>query len=276
MLGTATERYKEILEERIRIKHTEPDRQAGLKLVLNSVYGLLKSQYSLLFNPKASTTVCAIGQSLLYDLTQRLAPTCEIVQINTDGVAFIPHTDDYKDVWKEWENDYNLVLEQDLFKTFIQKDVNNYIAVEENDIKVKGGEVSRFHGDALFKNNNARILDIALVNKLVHNKDILDTLLEHLDQPHLYQYILQAGRTYQGTYDNDGNKYEKINRVFASKTGELCLFKKRMDDGMVRFADAPMKMFLWNDDCDKLEDFHKIVDLNHYYQIITKRLERWI
>lgn len=277
ILGTATQKYKEILEERIRIKHTDPPKQAGLKLILNSVYGLLKSQYSLLFNPKASTTVCAIGQSILYDLTKRLSPTCEIVQINTDGVAFIPYTDDYKQIWKEWESDYNLILEEDLFPTFIQRDVNNYIAVEEDGkCKLKGGDVNRYYDDAIFKNNNARILDIAIVDKLVYGKDVLDTLLEHLDKPHLYQYILQAGRTYQGTYDQDGNKHERINRVFASKKDDFCLFKKRLDGGMVRFADTPMKMFLWNDDCDKLEDFEKIVDLNHYYQIINKKLERWM
>lgn len=277
ILGTATQKYKEILEERIRIKHTDPPKQAGLKLILNSVYGLLKSEYSLLYNPKASTTVCAIGQSILYDLSKRLAPTCEIVQINTDGVAFIPHTDDYKQIWKEWESDYNLVLEEDYFPLFIQRDVNNYIAVEKDGSpKLKGGDVSRYHEDALFKNNNARILDIAIVNKLVHGKDVLDTLLEHLDKPHLFQYILQAGRTYQGTYDQDDKKHERINRVFASKQDGFCLFKKRQDGGMVRFADAPMKMFLWNDDCEKLDYFDKIVDLNHYYQIINKKLERWI
>lgn len=277
ILGSATEKYKEILEERIRIKHTEPDRQAGLKLVLNSVYGLLKSEYSLLNNPKASTTVCAIGQSILYDLTKRLSATCEIVQINTDGVAFIPFTDDYKVIWKEWEQDYNLVLEEDFFPLFIQRDVNNYIAVEEDGYcKLKGGDTNRYYEDALFKNNNARIIDIALVNKLVHKKDVLETLLDHLDKPHLYQYILQAGRTYQGTYDQDDNKHERINRVFASKKDGFCLYKKRQDGGMVRFADAPLKMYLHNDDCDKLTDFEKVVDLNHYYQIINKKLERWV
>lgn len=277
ILGSATHKYKEILEERIRIKHTDPPKQAGLKLILNSVYGLLKSEYSLLYNKHASTTVCAIGQCILYDLTKRLSPTCEIVQINTDGVAFIPHTDDYKRVWKEWEQDYNLVLEEDFFTTFIQRDVNNYIAVEKDGyLHLKGGDVTRYHQDALFKNNNARILDIAIVNKLVHGKDVLDTLLEHLDQPHLFQYILQAGRTYQGTFDQDDQKHERINRVFASKNEGFCLFKKRLDGGMVRFADTPMKMFLWNDDCEKLENFDQIVDLNHYYQIINKKLERWM
>ena len=140
----------------------------------------------------------------------------------------------------------------------------------------KGGDVNRYEEDALFKNNNARILDIALVDKLVHGKDIAETLLENLDKPHLYQYILKAGNTYQGTCNEKGELLEtKVNRVFAAKKEGFCLFKKRHDDGLVRYADAPLNMFLWNQDCEDLENFQKIVDINHYYQIVIKRLERW-
>lgn len=276
ILGAATEKYKEILEERIRIKHTEPDRQAGLKLILNSVYGLLKSKYSILFNAKASTTVCAIGQAMLYDLSKRLSHTCEIVQVNTDGVAFIPCNDEYKTIWKEWERDYNLTLEEDVFAKFWQSNVNNYIAMTpEGKLKTKGGDVNRYKKDAVFNNNNARILDIALVDFLTKGKDVIDTLRENTDNPMLYQYILQAGRTYQGTFDAEDNEHNRINRVFPTKKEGTCLYKKRLDGGLVRYADAPLNMFVWNDDCDKLENFKEIIDLNHYYQIIQKRLEKW-
>lgn len=277
MLGNATQKYEEIRDERIRIKHTEPVRQEGLKLILNSVSGLLRSEYSLLYNPKAAITMCAIGQIILYDLAKRLSTTCEIVQINTDGVAFIPHTDDYKQIWKEWEAEYNFTLEEEIFPLLIQKDVNNYIASKPNGkLKVKGGDVARYYKDAFFKNNNARILDIALVDKLVHGKDVLDTLMENLDKPHLYQYILKAGGTYRGTFDEKGTEYNKVNRVFASKKEGFCLYKKRYDDGLVRFADSPLHMFLWNGECSEIKDFHKVVDLNHYYQIVMKKLERWV
>jgi hypothetical protein len=276
ILGAATEKYKEILEERIRIKYTDPQKQEGLKLILNSVFGLLKSEYSLLCNPKASTTVCGIGQAIIYDLAKRLSPIAEIVQINTDGVAFIPYSDDYKQVWKDWENDYSLTLEEDIFERFYQRDVNNYIAVTPSGkIKTKGGDVNRYHEDAAFKNNNSRIVDICIVNKLVYGRDVLDMLLENLEHPHLFQYILRAGPTYLGTFDNNDNKYERFNRVFAAKDGDFCLFKKRKDLGLVRFADAPMKMYLHNADCSELQDFEKIVDLNHYYQLIMKKLEKW-
>ena len=275
-LGPATSKYKDIIDRRIEVKHTDKTLSDALKLVLNSVYGNLKNQYSLLNNPKAALSVCVYGQIALYDLCRRLSPFANIININTDGVAFIPYSDDYKLVWKDWEKEFNLTLEEDEFDLLIQKDVNNYIAKKGDDIKCKGGDVTRFHADAFFKNNNARIIDIALVNKLVDGKDIIETLMEHLDRPHLFQYILQAGGTYQGTYDDQDVKHAKVNRVFAAKNGEFCLFKKRQDGGMVRFADAPMKMYLWNGECSDIEGFDKMLDLNHYYQIITKKLERWM
>lgn len=277
ILGIATKIYNEILEERIRIKHTDEQRQGALKLIMNSVYGLLKNKYSLLFNPKASTTICAIGHIIIYDLAKKLSTTCTIVQMNTDGVAFIPHTDDYKTIWKQWEEQWGYTLEEDLFHTFIQRDVNNYIAVTpEGDIKTKGGDVNNYKHNAYFKNNNTRIVDIAIVEYLVNGKDVLDTLMEHTDQPHLYQYVLKAGHTYDGTANQDGELLNtKVNRVFAGRESGLTLYKKRPDGGLVRYTDAPSDMLLWNDDCSELEDFEKKVDLNFYYQLIKHKLKSW-
>lgn len=277
ILGVATSLYNDIREERIRIKHIDKQRQLALKLILNSVFGLLKNKYSLLNNPKASTTVCSIGQCLLYDLTKRLAPSCTIVQMNTDGVAFLPLNDDYLTVWKQWEADWGLTLEEDIFTTFIQRDVNNYIAVDSDvHIKTKGGDVNNYKEDAYFKNNNTRIVDIAIVEYLVNGKDVLETLMENVSNPRLYQYVLKAGHTYNGTADQDGNLLNtKVNRVFAGKEKGLTLFKQRPDGGLVRYADAPSDMLLWNDDCSELADFGDKVDLNFYYQLIKHKLKSW-
>ena len=65
-----------------------------------------------------------------------------------------------------------------------------------------------------------------------------------MDKPHLFQYVLQAGHTYKGTFDDEGNQYNKVNRIFASKKAGFCIYKKRYDNGLVRFADAPINMFL--------------------------------
>lgn len=276
VLGEASQKYKEILEKRIAIKHVDEILSDALKLILNSVFGNLNNEYSLLYNPNALKSVCIYGQIALYELCKRISPFATIVNINTDGVAFIPHDEKYIEAYKQWEQDFSLNLEEKDFDLLVQKDVNNYIAVKGEKMICKGGDVNRFLGDAFFKNNNARILDIALVNKLVHGKDVLATIMENLDKPHLFQYILQAGNTYQGTFDEQGNQYNKVNRIFAAKNEDFCIFKKRKhDDGLVRFPDTPYKMKLWNEDCNEIKDFHKIVDINHYYEIVHKRLERW-
>ena len=280
VLGHATEKYRKILERRLAVKKSDPILAEALKLILNSVYGQLNSKFSILLNPMALLSVCIYGQIALYELCKRLSPFVEIVNINTDGVAFIPH--DEKDLrWMEasktFEKDFSLELEEKEFDLFVQKDVNNYIAVKGDKFICKGGDVNRFDDPAVFKNANARILDIALVEKLVNNKDVSDTLLDHIDRPELFQYVLKAGSTYAGTADQDGRLLDtKVNRVFASKKEGLCLYKKRkIDDGLVRFADAPINQYLWNRDTGEIEDFEKIIDLNHYYDIIMKRLERW-
>lgn len=279
VLGAHTEPYKEILEERTRIKKTDKQRSDTLKLVLNSVYGNLKNKYSMLLNPRAAISVCVYGQIALYELGKRLSNYGEIVQLNTDGVAFIPHSEAYKTVKEPWEKEFKLSLEEDRFKSWIQRDVNNYIAVTEDDYVVtKGGDVGRYHASDmhLFNNNSTRIIDICIVEKLLYNKDVVENLLERLDDPTLFQYILQAGKAYLGTFDEDGKQYNNINRVFAAKGGGVKLMKKRQDGGLVRFPSAPDNMLVWNYENDKLFGFDEVVDLNHYYKLISKRLEAWL
>lgn len=276
-LGKSTEQYAQILAERMRIKHTDHTRSESLKLLINSVYGLLRNQYSLLYNPKAAISVCLYGQIALYDLCERLAPTCRLVNINTDGVAFTSDTDEWKDIWKEWEADYGFTLEDEGYDLFIQKDVNNYIAVATDGyITAKGGDVRRFGKDSPFNNNSLRIVDIALVDHLINGADVLDTILEHLDQPHLFQMVLQAGRTYKGTFDEQGKMYQRVNRIFPVKRDGVRLFKQYVDGRRNLFPNAPDQMLVWNDEVDKLDDFGKRIDINFYYTLINETLERWV
>jgi hypothetical protein len=272
----ATGTYKEILNKRLKVKHKDKVLSDALKLILNSVYGNLNNEYSTLFNPNGAKSVCVFGQIALYELCKRISPFCTILNINTDGVAFIPKNDLYIQAHEQWQQEFQMQLEETDFDLFLMKDVNNYIAVKDGNLICKGADVNRYHDDALFKHNNARILDIALVEHLVNGKDIWQTLLDNLQHPHLFQYILKAGSTYQGTFDAQGNQYNSVNRIFASRNEGFCLYKKRHDDGLVRYADAPLNMFLWNNDCTELSNFEKIVDLNHYYQLVIKRLERWM
>lgn len=276
-LESATKIYKDILQERKEVKHKDKTLSDALKLVLNSVYGNLNNQYSLLYDPNKQKSVCFYGQIALYDLCKRLSKSCEIININTDGVAFITDSEEYKDVWREWEQDFKLTLEEDEFTHFIQKDVNNYVALEPSgDIKTKGGDVNNYHDNNWFKANTARIIDIAITDYLLFKKDPKKTLIENLDNPILYQYILQSSRKFAGTFDQYDKEYQRINRIFPAKKESVTLVKRRLDGGITKFPNTPQNMWVFNDDLSKIDvdEFKRNIDLNHYLEIIIDKLTK--
>lgn len=283
-LSDKTDEYKRILDYRLKLKHEgKKKEQAPYKLILNSTYGLLNNRYSQINNPALAYSICINGQIAVYELAKRLAMVgAKIININTDGVAYTINNDMDMKIKDEWEKEFNLDLDVDRFKTWIQKDVNNYIAVDDSGkIKVKGGDVNKYHSNNYFANNDIRITHIALVDYLVYSKPVRKTILENLDKPHLFQYVLQAGSTYKGVVNKDEPEKlidTKINRIFAVKEGfkdKVQLQKKRKDDGLARFPDAPSNMYLFNDDLDKLDNFKELVDKQWYYDLILKNLKRW-
>jgi len=282
-LGDATDMYDSIRLERLAIKHSDPVRAGALKLVLNSVYGLFKSKYSALFNPMASATVCIYGQIALFKLCGMLHDAgYKIINANTDGVAFVDDPElggAYLYICKEWEKEFEgLLLEVDEFDKWIQKDVNNYIATHDGQIKVKGGEVNKYHKDKFFSNNNIRIVQKALVDNLVYGTPVYKTFMDNLDKPILWQYILKAGGTFQGVQDAAGVWQNNVNRVFAAKQeypGTTKLYKIRKDGGQVNFPDSPERMFIWNGDLADIPDFKEMIDLDHYMDLVNKKLRGW-
>lgn len=280
-LKDKTKYYKDILDYRLKLKHEgKKEEQAPLKLVLNSTYGILNNKFSQLNNPHLAYSICIYGQISLYVLSQRLAQMgARIININTDGVAYSYTGDEDIKIFKNWEEEFGLNLEIDRFSNWIQSNVNNYIAVTKSGYVVtKGSDVNKYNEHKYFANNDIRITHIALVDYLIHGKPVQDTLFENLNDPVLYQYILKAGNTYKGVVRSD--EPEKLldtttNRIFAAKGDGVEILKKRQDDGLVKFADAPNKMFLWNEDLKDLKDFEKIIDLQWYYDLVMKNLERW-
>lgn len=283
-LGDKTERYREILEYRLKLKHEgKHAEQAPYKLILNSTYGLLNNKYSQLNNPHLAYSVCIYGQITLYVLAQRLAAIgAEILNMNTDGIAYNYEGTEDQLIKEQWEKEFKLTLETELFNEWHQVDVNNYLAVrDDGKIVAKGGYVNKFQKPRYFANNDIRIVQIALANHILYGKDVVETLTENLDDPTLYQYILQPGGMYQGvvnSYDPDKILPTKVNRVFATKKSGLEIVKKRIDNGTAKFANAPENMFLWNRDIKDLlkeRNFKEIIDLQWYYDLVMKNLEKW-
>ena len=283
-LGDATDKYDGMRKERIAIKHTDPVKAGALKLILNSVYGNFRNQYSPLQNELASGTVCVYGQIALFSLCMRLHEAgYKVINANTDGVVYV---DDPglggvdEQISTEWEQEFDgFKLETDVYKQWIQRDVNNYIAVtEDGEIEVKGGDVNKYQVNKWFSNNNARIVQIALVDYLVYNKPILDTLLENRDKPLLWQFVLKAGSTYLRVEDASGTEQNKVNRVFAAMPnveGVTKLYKIRQDGGRVNFPDVPERMLIWNESVNDIPDFEKIIDIGYYMTLVENKLKGW-
>lgn len=282
-LGGATGTYDGMRKERIKIKKSDPVKAGALKLILNSVYGNFKNKYSTLYNPMASATVCIYGQIALFSLCRELHNAgYKIINANTDGVVYLedPSLKDRDEMIASWWEDEfkGFSLETDYFNKWIQKDVNNYVAVEEDgSITVKGGDVNKYQTNKFFSNNSIRIVQIALVEKLVHGTDPIDTFRAHLDEPLLWQFILKAGGTYKGVQDASGQWQNKVNRVFAAAEGVpyTKLYKIRQDDGQVNFPDVPERMFLWNEDVSEIPNFRDIIDIDYYYQLVKNKLKGW-
>ena len=285
-LGEATEKYDEMRQERIKIKKSDPVKAGALKIILNSVYGNFKNRYSALNNPMASATVCVYGQIALFALCWELDQAgYRIVNGNTDGVVYLedPDLGDADEViCKQWEEQFRgYTLDTDYYTQWIQRDVNNYIAVEEDGrVTVKGGDVNKYQINKYFSNNSARIVQIAMVEKLVYGRDIFDTFEKNLDKPLLWQYILKAGRTYKGVQDSSGQYVNKVNRVFAAsdkvdQNKVTKLYKVRNDGGLVNFPDVPERMYVWNKDVKDLENFEDIIDQSYYYNLVIEKLKGW-
>ena len=283
-LEEATETYDKMRQDRIRIKKSDPVKAGAYKIILNSVYGNFKNQYSALYNPLASSTVCIYGQIALFVLCRELHKAgYKIINANTDGVVYVedPTLQDRDEMISEWwetEAFPGYSLETDYYTAWIQRDVNNYIALEEDGtVTVKGGDVNKYETNKFFSNNSARIVQIAMVEYLLYGTDPLDTFEKHLDEPLLWQYILKAGRTFKGVQDATGEWQNNVNRIFAAAEGVpyTKLYKIRQDDGQVNFPDVPERMFLWNEDVKDLTNFRDIIDQGYYYSLVMEKLKGW-
>jgi hypothetical protein len=125
------DKYRQIRDERIRLKKEKSPLQQPYKIVLNSTYGAMKDKYNALYDPRQANNVCVGGQLLLLDLIEKLEPFCQLIQSNTDGVIVKLGSGDVnaiESICTEWEERTGMALEYETFTRIYQKDVNNYSA----------------------------------------------------------------------------------------------------------------------------------------------------
>ena len=156
---------------------------AMLKLALNGTYGKSNDKFSPFYDPKFTMQITLNGQMLLSKAVEMVLeiPTVEILMCNTDGFEFIVDCE-YEHLTaakcREWESMTNLILEDVTYKKMVVADVNNYIAIKDDDsIKMKG----RYEWQGLphNKNHSALVVKMAAEKYLVEGVDPEEFVRNH-------------------------------------------------------------------------------------------------
>ncbi len=172
--------YEWFFEERKKIPKKDPKNYV-YKIILNSTYGLSNDVNSFLYDPEFTMRITINGQlslTMLYEMICEEIPQAIPIMQNTDGLeTMIPKDkiDVYMSICKKWEELTLLELEHDKYKKIALGDVNNYIAITENNI-VKSKGRFEFKDLALHKNKSFLIIPIALHEFFVNGVEPIDTI----------------------------------------------------------------------------------------------------
>lgn len=269
------EKYRQVRDERIRLKKEKNPIQQPYKIVLNSTYGAMKDKYNALYDPLQANNVCVGGQLLLLDLIEKLEPHCKIIQSNTDGVIIKLPNDDVdfiKSICAEWEERTRMVLEFETFERIFQKDVNNYIVIHaDKTYKSKGAYVKKL--DVL--DNDLPIVNKALIKYFIQGTPLKETITSCTNLME-FQKIVKVSRKYM--YAMHGNKIlsERVLRVFASRSRhDVGVFKQKTLERIEKIANTPERCFIENGSVNNLPLPAKL-DLSWYIDVAKKRLNDFL
>lgn len=297
---------EEIIQQRLKYKAEGHILNNALKLVIVAIYGNMKFTYSKMWDQLMQTSICITGQLMLFILAQKLAEYSTIIQINTDGIMLIPHDKTKcEEIWHWWEQETQMVLELDTGIKVVQKDVNNYIyqkcplnlidwtSTQDKKKRIKSkGIMTRFWNEQAHKdsfdgllervNNNMTILDEALVNYLIKDKPVMDTLLECKDLIR-FQRIIKLQGKYKDCYLGNTHLPGRVFRVFAVKDGEQVYkcYAKVLEDGSTelkkeKFANTSSSGRVVNDDITTWTTDDVDLDYNYYLELVNQNIKLFI
>lgn len=270
--------FKNLYDERFRLKKLLDTKEYIFKILLNSAYGASKSYYNSLYDPLQANNICINGQIMLTDLIIRLKNYTKLIQSNTDGILF-----DYKEIdtitkiLNEWENNYNLKLGIDKVKAIYQRDVNNYIIVKaDGKVKCKG-MFKNYKGND-FQRNSLSVIPIALKNYYVDKIPIEKTVNDLLDNNNLLPFQLIAKKSskydalaYHDLYSDEMVVLEhKVYRVFAGINQNIGKLYKMADGSFDKYANSPNHIYINNNEIDKIDK--NLIDKSFYINLCKSYL----
>lgn len=182
-------------DTRITAKHSKEEFIDGihksilaevLKIVINSIYGKLRFKNGELYDELAALQVTVNGQLYLLMLTEwfELAGI-PVISANTDGIVVKVYKNKYNNfvnIYKEWQEYTKLDGDTEEYESYINRDVNTYIAKETNGkLTYKGDMNPKSYLVNLNKGYNMPIVAHAVSEYFINRIPILDTLYKATD-----------------------------------------------------------------------------------------------
>lgn len=254
------------------------DKKARLpfKIMDNAISGQMKQSSSTLFDPMSNNSITVNGQMALVDLIEHLEGNCKLVQSNTDGLLFkLRSIDDFDlidDIVYEWEQRIGVQMEFDLiYGTVYQKDVNNYLIVDDEKglLKSKGAYVKKLSE----LDYDLPIVNKALVDYMVKHIPVEKTINECNDLTE-FQQVKKIGNKYDYLSHGGTILNERTVRVFASKdaTDGWLKMKHKKKESLDKVASTPEHCFMYNDNVAGVKVPDKL-DKQWYINLANDRLK---
>jgi len=248
------ELYEWFFEERKKYSKKDPLNYL-FKIILNSTYGLSKERNSFLYDPELTFKITVNGQlqlAMLYEMIVTKIPNIQPLMQNTDGLEFLvdeEHEELFFKICKEWELLTSLQLESAKYDKMIIGDVNNYIAVyDNNEVKCKGR--FEFKDLPFHKNKSFLIIPKALYAYFIDGIDPKQFLQ---DNRNIFDYCAGAKLKGEWYFIERGikngnfieNKLQKLIRYFISDKG-IKLIKKHLDGREIQLESGKHLQTIFN------------------------------
>ena len=273
---TDYDKFEMILSESLRLKKLKMKKEREpYKRICNITYGSEGDPSNAMYDPLHRKLVCVFGQVLMIDLIEKIEPFCKLIQSNTDGVLLLIKNKDFDrldDIVYAWEQRTGLHMSCDTYRKIIQKDVNNYLAVDyDGNVKSKGAWVKPLND----LDNDLPIVNTALVEYMVHGVPVEKTIRECKELKQ-FQKIVKVSSKYLCGWHNGEKLQDKTFRVFASTISfDTYIGKVKMKNGnesIEKFANTPEHCFIWNENINGLLAPPDL-DKQWYVDLAKKRLE---
>ena len=292
------EQYKHVYDTRMALKAAgKKAEQAPYKKLLNALSGAMKDKYNPAFDPRNNNIMCINGQLMLLDLIEHLEAKVtgfELIQSNTDGlIILIPDTDEsfnqVDDVCADWEHRCStdhckILLGLDVVAEIYQKDVNNYLWIDEKGgVECKGAYVK----DLSPIDNDLPILNTALVERMVHGTPVEQTIM-NCDDFLQFQKLVKLSSKYkwveheEGDPRVDGKKTVYPRSVKSTNASYRVFASADPHDGRLlkcggsrgrpeKFGNTPDHCFVFNESMEGVPVPAKL-DRSWYVNLARKRL----